>query len=134
MDVNLLGYSGGGINWRNAECKDPIPVAFSKQRGGVEKSGAPVARGLHLFFKELIMSLGPVPGRLLKSTFECLPAKEQERLLFNIEAALLSKARRGKTLENLTLEVAADLEIAKNVVEMVSSSKKFKNKLGSRLL
>lgn len=63
-----------------------------------------------------------------------LPSVERERLLFKMEAALLSKAQRGKRAEELIKEVAADLDVAYNLVEHVSDSKKFKAKLGSRLL
>lgn len=78
--------------------------------------------------------MSAVKDRLSIRAFKTLTQDQKERLLSQIEAALLSKARRGKRIEDLELEVGADLNISNPIVKEVSSSRKFKTKLQSRLM
>ncbi len=66
--------------------------------------------------------------------FKKLPEQEQKRLLFDIEAALCANARRGKSIQDLEIEVAILLNVATNVVKEVTATKQFKNKVAYKLM
>lgn len=66
--------------------------------------------------------------------FKKLPEQEQKRLLFDIEAALCANAKRGKSIQDLELEVAILLNVATNVVKEVTATKQFKTKVAYKLM
>lgn len=75
-----------------------------------------------------------VDRRLGLSVFKKMSQDEQTKLLTSIETALTYAIRRGVTVTDLEHEASEKLNVASSVIKIVSGSKRFKTKLGTRLL